>query len=333
VSATVAHSHIPSQGSVSELGVTGVLNPRSYGVARYAARLAEALAVEGVRYALEERPVPAESAHFHLANSSRALLGRSPRHASAYVVTVHDVVPRTRALLPLYRALAYPRLARSAAVVVHSRFAADMLVRTAGRRPQRLEVIEFPAQAPVSTNRDDAREALAWPADALIAVLPGVLKSVKLVREAIAGVSKCPGWRLALVGRLQDRALARAARTQGALVLANPGDREYEQAIVAADCVLCMRAGSVGETNAPLLEALGAGRAILATETGSIPEVARSASLYCDGTVAGIATGLASLGDPSIREELERAARDRASELTWSASAAAHASLFHEVFT
>ncbi len=130
----------------------GVRNPRSYGVARYAARLAEALAHENVVYRLDDRPTTAQWAHFHLANSSRALLA-GLRPGLGFVVTVHDVVPRTRALLPLYRALAYPRLARSAAVVVHSRFAADMLLRECARRPARLEVIHFPAQPPRATNR------------------------------------------------------------------------------------------------------------------------------------------------------------------------------------
>jgi glycosyltransferase involved in cell wall biosynthesis len=116
------------------------------------------------------------------------------------------------------------------------------------------------------------------------------------------------------------------------LVVSGPSDPAYEQAIVAADCVLCLRAGSVGETNAPLLEALGAGRAVLATASGSIPEVARDAGLYCEATIDGIRAGLAALDDAATRAEHERAAAARAAQLTWRASATAHASLFHEVF-
>ena len=66
-------------------------------------------------------------------------------------------------------------------------------------------------------------------------------------------------------------------------MLPDPSDADYERAIVASDCVLCLRAGSVGETNGPLLDALGAGRAVLATATGSIPEVAGDAVLYATG--------------------------------------------------
>ena len=187
MSATAARSR-PATSATPGLLVAGVRNPRSYGVSRYTARLAEALAQEQIAYSLEERPTRAARTHFHLANSSRAFLVGGSTRSSAVVVTVHDIVPRTRALVPLYRALAYPRLARSAAVIVHSSFAADMLVRAAGKRPARLEVIQHPTQAPRTTDRSEARRLLGWPEDALIAVVPGVIRSVKLVREALTAV-------------------------------------------------------------------------------------------------------------------------------------------------
>lgn len=331
MSATTARSR-PVTSDVPGLLIAGVRNPRSYGVARYTARLAEALAEEQIVYRLDERPTRAARTHFHLANSSRALLRGRPARMSTFVVTVHDVVPRTRALAPLYRTLAYPRLARSAAVIVHSSFAADMLVKEAGRRPARLEVIPHPAQRPRATDRSEARRQLGWPEDSLIAVVPGVIKSVKLAREALMAMPGAPDWRLALAGRLVDREVADAARSEGALVLPDPGDAEYERAIVASDCVLCLRAGSVGETNGPLLDAIGAGRAVLATPTGSIPEVAGNAAFYCDGTPDAIKFGLAALSDSSARAELEQAASAKAAALTWKASAVVHASLFREVF-
>ena len=168
--------------------------------------------------------------------------------------------------------------------------------------------------------------------DALIAAVPGVIKSVKLVREALIAASAAPGWRLALAGRLVDRRIADAARAEGALVLGDPSDADYQRAIVASDCVLCLRAGSVGETNGPVLDALGAGRAVLATATGSIPEVAGDSALYCEGTPASIRSGLAVLADPSARAQFEQAVSTRAEGLTWQASAALHAVLFREVF-
>ena len=332
-------SRLPALGALEarsarpELLVHGIRNPGSLGVSRYAARLAAALAGQEVDYLLAGRARGDIPAHFHLANSSRALLVTRTRRRARFAVTVHDVVPRTWALHPLYRARVHPQLVRDAgAVVVHSAFAADLLVRVAGRRPRRLEVIPHPARRPSDTRRDAARRALGWPDDELIAVVPGVLKSEKLVSEALGAVGRTPGWRVALAGSFRDRSTEARARTDGALVVADPSDTPYEQSIVGADCVLCLRSGSVGETNGPLLDALGAGRAVLATGTGSIREVAGDAALYCDGTENGIADRLRYLSDPEARVELEHEAARRAALLTWEASAVDHAALFREVF-
>jgi glycosyltransferase involved in cell wall biosynthesis len=330
VSALAAATPAAEPALASALCVAGVLDPRSLGVSRYAARLAEALAPLGVSYSLSARAPRVGVVHFHLANSSRALLRERGRREQPVLCTVHDVTPRTRALVPAYRVLAYPRLARAACVVCHSAFAADRLVEMCGRRPGRLEVIPHPATA-MRGERAQARRALGWPEDALIAVLPGAIRQVKLVSEALAAVSASPGWRLCLAGRALERGLVSAARARGTLVLEDLDDAAYARALLAADCVLCLRRDSVGETNGPLLDALGAGRAVLATRTGSIPEVAGECVAYCEPRPSAIAASLGELSDPGTRRELERAARARAGELTWHASAEAHAALFREV--
>jgi glycosyltransferase involved in cell wall biosynthesis len=326
----LAERSLPGQ-SDARLLVAGICDPRSLGVARYAARLAEALAPLGVSYPLVARAPREGVVHFHLANSSRAFLRERGRRGEPVVCTVHDVTPRTRALVPAYRVLAYPRLVRAACVVCHSAFAADLLQEACGGRLTRLEVIPHPA--PVLTGeRSAAREALGWPQDELLALLPGAIRQVKLVAQALAACSRLPGWRLCLSGRGVEQGLLRSARAQGALVLEDPDDATYAQALVAADCVLCLRRDSVGETNGPLLDALGAGRAVLATRTGSIPEVAAGSVAYCEGTPGSISSALAALSDPNARKELEHSARARAATLTWEACARTHAILFSELF-
>jgi glycosyltransferase involved in cell wall biosynthesis len=313
--------------------VCAVRNGRSRGVARYVEQLVHALAAEGLEYRPSSWPEPGLGCHFHLANSSRSALMHAPFRSRPFVVTVHDVVPRTAALAPLYRLLAYPGVVgQAAAVIVHSAFAADLLVREAGFDPARLEVIPHGAPRTENGDRLAARRTLGWPEDGLIAVLPGVLKRAKLVAEALAAAADLPAWRLALAGAVTDSGTARAAASSGALLLGSPDAARYEQAIVAADCVLCLRDGSVGETNGPLLDALGARRAVVATQTGSIPEVADNAARYCDGDAGSIRAALEALADPAEREELERAAGSRAEECSWERSAAAHAAIFAEVF-
>lgn len=316
--------------------VVGIRSAGSLGVARYCDRLAAALAARGTCYELRGRPGGGLPAHWHLANSSRAALWQAPARRAPFVITVHDVRPRAAALLRAYRVGAYPLVLRRAAVLVaHSRVAADMLVAEAGVPAGRIALVPHPATPFPRVDRAAARRTLGWEGAAPLAVLPGVVKPAKLVAQALEAAAPLLAsgrWRLALAGRIADAALARRARALGAAVLADPDDEAYASAIAAADVVLVLRAGSVGESNGPLLDALGAGRAVLATDGGSIAEVAGGAALLCSGEVAAIRAGLERLADAGERGERERAARARAAELSWAASAAAHDELFREVF-
>ena len=312
--------------------VRGVRANGSIGIAGYCDRLATALGPHGVAYEPATAPRRGVWSHFHLGNSSRRALLHFPTHRGPCVVTVHDVVPRDRRLMALYRHVAYPLLVRRATVLVaHSAAAADMLVRLAGARPERILVIPHPVPHMAVTRRADARAALGWPEHDRLALLPGVLKPAKLIDLALAATAQT-GWRLALCGQVRDAGLVRAARAAGALVLVGPDRSTYEQAFAAADAVLVLREGTVGETNGPLLEALSAGRAVLASRTGSIPEVAGGGALLCEPTSEGIRRGLADLADLSERAERERLAAERARLFDQGTAAAAHAELFVEVF-
>jgi glycosyltransferase involved in cell wall biosynthesis len=313
--------------------VTGVRSARSVGVVRYVDHLTELLAAAGVDYVPSEAPVAGLGTHLHFANSSRSVLWDAATTRPT-IVTVHDVLPRTSALTTSYRRLAYPLLRRAAAMIVHSAFAADLL-RSLGARPRRLEVIPHPASGFSSPDRSAARRALGWESECPLFVLPGVLKTAKLVApalEAAAPLLASGALRLALVGTAVDRQLARRARALGALILDSPSREDYERAIVAADCVLVLRDGSVGETNGPLMDALGAGRAVLATATGSIPELAEAAAVYCHPTATAIRAGLVTLCDPEARARHAEAARRRAQLFDGRLVAAAHLELFREVF-
>jgi len=315
------------------LRVAGIRAETSVGVARYAARLADALAARGVDYRPAGRPLRGLRAHFHFANSSRSFLWRGAAEHEPFVVTVHDVVPRTRALTPLYRRVAYPLVRRAAAVVVHSAYAAEVLEREAGATPVRV-IPHLAPPGPVG-ERPAARRALGWGGDAPLFLLPGVLRQVKLVDEtlvAAAPLLERGTLSLALAGPIGDAGLERRARRLGVHVLAGPDAATYETALAAADAVLVLRRGSVGETNGPLLDALGAGRPVLATRVGSIPEVAGEAARYCAPSVGGIRGGLLALCDAGERESRARRAAERGRSLHPDRIAAEHAALFAEVF-
>jgi glycosyltransferase involved in cell wall biosynthesis len=313
--------------------IAAVRSASSVGVVSYVDRLVALLDEIGVDYRPCERSRRGRAAHLHLANSSRRVLWDAATSPSP-LVTVHDVLPRTDALTPFYRRVAYPLLRRATLTIVHSRFAADMLQRVSGGGA-RVEVVPHPVTTFASLDRDAARRALGWEGAAPLFVLPGVLKRAKLVSavlSAAAPLLERGRMRLALVGSISDERVADRAHDLGVQVLASPERATYEQAIVAADGVLVLRDRSVGETNGPLLDALGAGRAVLATAVGSIPELAGDAALYCGPSAAQIRASLVRLCDPdelTLRAEHSRA---RARMFSGSLVAAAHEHFFGEVF-
>lgn len=75
----------------------------------------------------------------------------------------------------------------------------------------------------------------------------------------------------------------------------------------------------------PVLEAMACGAAVLTTRRLSLPEVGGDAVAYCDVTDTDIASVLSDLlADPARRQVLSEAARARAAQFTWDASAASH---------
>jgi glycosyltransferase involved in cell wall biosynthesis len=314
--------------------VAGVVDPRSVGIARYCRELQRSLAAAGIDYPLTARP-SAEHVHVHFGNSSRRVLPGTAVRRAPFVVTVHDVSPRTPAIEPAYRLAAFPLLRRARLLIAHSRVAADLLVTRAGIRADRIRIIPHGTRRPEIADRDAALARIGLAAGPPLVILPGVLKAAKLTRDAVIAAEplmRSGRLRLALVGRVSDETVAAEARALGALVIDSPDDPTYDAAIVAADVVLVLRRGSVGETNGPLMDALGAGRAVLATPTGSIPELAGSAARYCDVEIQSIRAGLSRLLDDGERAEREILAASRGTEMSWERAAHNHVSVFEEAF-
>jgi glycosyltransferase involved in cell wall biosynthesis len=316
--------------------IAAVHDPGSIGVRRYVERLSAAMAELAVDYQPTSRPHGDELAHFHMANSTRAVLPHIARHGRPFLLTVHDVVPRTAALRPLHRALVVPLCVhRAARVIVHTRHAAELLARTAAVADARVTVVPHPAPRPRSTDRAAARAALGLECDGPpLFVLPGVLKRAKLVCETLtaAGPLLAAGRaRLLLAGRVVDERVAAEAARAGAVVLRDPGADAYEHAIVAADAILCVRADSVGESSGPLLDAIGAGRPSIVAAVGAAPEIAGESARVVAPTAAGIRDGIEALLDDGERSSRALAASRRAGELTWAAAAGRHVELLEEV--
>jgi hypothetical protein len=207
--------------------VDAILDPRSVGVARYVERLAAAIAPLGVEY----RPAGrggrerlGEISHFHLANSTRAVIPQLARSRAGVLLTIHDVLPRAVALRPVQRTAVLPLCLRAARrIVVHSQHALELLPAYARSRAV---IIPFAAPVPRHSDRNAACRALGLALDGPpLFVLPGVLKPAKLVRETIeaaAPLVREGRARLLLAGRVADERLAADARAAGAVIRLRP---------------------------------------------------------------------------------------------------------------
>jgi glycosyltransferase involved in cell wall biosynthesis len=165
-------------------------------------------------------------------------------------------------------------------------------------------------------------------------VLPGTLKRAKLVRETLLAAAPLLAHgraRLLLAGSGADDALAAEVERSGALLLRAPDEATYERAIVAADAVICVRSDSVGESNGPLLDAIGAWRPSLVTAVGSGPEIAGDSAVVVGAGSRGIRAGLEALLDGDERRERAARSRELAGRLTWDAAARAHHELLKEL--
>lgn len=259
-----------------------------------------------------------------------------PARRAGRVVSVYDLTALRYPELCAPASLAYPRLVARAAgagafVHVTSAFVRDEVVELLGVPPGRVRVVppglDPPAQQPATAGRK-APYVLALGAVeprkdlptlvAAFAELAGLHPELELVVagptgwaeaafEAAVGSSGVAG-RIVRLGYLPEA--QRRALLGGAAVLAYPS--LYEG------------------FGFPPLEAMAAGVPVVATNSGSIPEVVGDAAeLVAPGDAPALAGALARvLGDGALRARLVAAGRARAAVFDWAASAASMLELY-----
>ena len=260
-----------------------------------------------------------------------------------------DLMPlSTRSRLRLTTRLA---VARSAGILVPSSFTRKRLLACYDVDPARVHVT--PEGVSAGWSGRGARDAAA---DGPAAEDPVAEDQAAL--EAVPGLPECfvmsvgvlhPRKNLQRVVQAMDRARRAGAGDLG-LVLVGPGGhaaRALEETIAALGAqAWVIRPGFIGDRaiaalyrratavvhaslyegfGLPVLEAMAAGAAVIASQSTSIPEVAGDAALLVDPTnVAALADAIGQVAaDPALRERLVAAGRDRARQFTWERCASA----------
>ena len=168
---------------------------------------------------------------------------------------------------------------------------------------------QFPAET--TGDRAAARRALGLPEDAPLIVFVGTVRAHKGVDILLRCVDRVAPARIAIVG-------ATPALRLGPNVIAIP-PTDYATAIrwvVAADVVAVpQRDGPIGRRQSPakVVDALAAGRTIVASDLGPIREMVGDAAVLVEpGSSSALATALTGvLADADRRRDLEARARSR----------------------
>lgn len=218
-------------------------------------------------------------------------------------------------------------VAGASAVTAVSKFVAGHLQRLGARN---VTVIPNGAdeQTFAPSERTRARSELGLPREQPVVAFAGRIEAAKGVFDLLeAGAAMVPRPLLFLCGEGKDRSrIAELARARS-LDVRLPGalsQPEVAKAFAAAD-VVALPSYREG-LPAVLCEAMLAGRAVVASSAGGIPEIVRDGEtglLHEPGNVEQLRAALTRiLAHPEMRAQFEEAARaDSLTRLTWSANA------------
>ncbi len=273
--------------------------------------------------------------HAHWVVPNGALVAGLVRtHGVPLVVSLHgsDVFV-AETLLPA-RILAARTLRQAGAVTACSEDLHRRALRL-GARPERTRTVPYgvdPMEA-AGVDVNAVRARLGAPPAATLVVALGRLVEKKGFSYLIQAAARVPGVHIALAGEgdLRAELEAHVATTGAPVRLVGALDREsVAEALAAADVVVVPsvvdRAGNVDGLPNVLLEAMAAGRAVIASRVAGIPDVVTDGVdgiLVEEKDVAGLAAALARLaGDPALRQRLGAAARAMVTRrLSWERAA------------
>lgn len=286
---------------MTRTGILHVAPEGSVGIHQYAKRLVTAVRECGIECDLCARGGrDGRHAHFHLGNSTRVLYGDIMRATRPSVVSLHDVIPRTPALRPILIPFQV-RLLGPHVVIVHSRFAEDLLRQQGFRGECHVAHLAGEVSIPERAVIDDLRMELS-PDGRPILVMAGILNAQKSVPELVRAAMQHPEFTFVFAGRAADKetraALARSAENVRAIGT-ETGIRDHSTFtayLACADMLLNFRGGSVGESSGPVVEAHALGTPVAGFAVGALPEYCGPQDRLFDADV-DIAEAIRALAD------------------------------------
>ncbi len=161
-------------------------------------------------------------------------------------------------------------------------------------------------------------------------------KGLDVLLMAFAGLKeRARGLKLVLAGRDQMRGglgrFARALGLEGRVVFAGELDPPRVRSLLES-CLLFVLPSRRENMPLALMEAMAAGKAVVASRVGGVPDVLRhrdNGLLVAAGDVASLSRAMEELaGDPDLRGSLGRRARESSRDFEWSRAAKTYVELY-----
>jgi len=265
-----------------------------------------------------------------------ALIAGQVRGTRRHLAVLHSADVHLIERLPASKLLA-DRVARSADTLLFSsrdlrrRFLAclDPMARIEVSARAHVSAMGIVPHVPVERDRETLRAELSLSGCVVLSL--GRLVPIKGVDTLIRAVARQPELSLVVAGDGPERSSLQAlAASLGANVrfVGEVRDQEKRAWLEAADLfVLPSRKLSSGRTEGmpiTLLEAMGAGLPVVATQSGGLADLIEheeNGLLVASDDVAGLRAAILRMRDPALRERLALNARETAEDYAWPALA------------
>jgi glycosyltransferase involved in cell wall biosynthesis len=270
----------------------------------------------------------ADIKHFHYSNSSfKVLLHLLFSNKNNTIVTIHDVLPRNK----IWRIIFTPIIFRiidykSKILIIHSNSAKNLLINNFQFiNIDKLKVIPHGCNFyDISIQQIiDTRKKLGLNTKDIIFIYVGFLKSSKGILKTLEAFDLTINnkAKFFLIGKISDRNIKHYLEDlafKNITYLGRLSDDDLKDWYIASDALVNFRENFVGETSGSVMQMIGFGKPILASNLGINKEIIEDAGLFCNCNVKSIKQLYTRfIFDKKLRVHLKQKAEERRNIYRW----------------
>lgn len=279
-------------------------------------------------------------AHFHYSNSTSKILLPLFFSANQNFVTIHDVLPRNNFKRIFLSPLIYCLInLKTKKIITHSNFSRNLLLKNYPFiNKKKVKVIHFGNEIKNISEEEISkiRKRLKISKEEIILLYVGYIKKSKGIFETIEAFKNVESNNLSLclIGKIIDDETKKYLETQKDTrikVLGFVSNKELENWQKISNALINFRLNSVGETSASVINMLGFGKPVLATDVGSNSEIIKNAGLFCKIDIDSIKIVISRYASQNnLRLKLEKNAKLIRNNYDWNIIVREYEKLFYK---